>query len=83
MTFWPLGAESETAKLAFDVPALPSVSDTSLMTIEGAASLSVIVPVPVGTVMSAVAGGCGFVRLTVNVSFASSSRSPTIGIVMF
>ncbi len=38
---------------------------------------------PVATVMSAVAGGCAFVRFTVNVSFASSSRSPAMGIVMF
>ena len=52
------------------------------MTSDGVGSLSVIVPVPVAVVMSAVAGGCGFVRLTVNVSFASSSRSPATGMVI-
>ncbi len=71
-----------TAKFALVVPTLPSVCDTSLMTSEGVGSLSLIVPVPVGVVMSAVAAGVGLLRLTVNVSFASSSRSPLTGMLM-
>jgi hypothetical protein len=47
VTVRPLGTDSATSKFMFVVPASPSATDTSLMTIDGGASLSVMVPVPI------------------------------------
>ncbi len=73
MTVWPLAADSVTVKVAGEVPALPSFNDTSLMLRVGVASSSVIVPVPTAAPSVALVG---LVSVTVNVSLASSSRSP-------
>ena len=60
-------------KVALTVPALPSVTVTSSIESVGSGSSSVIVPTPWP---SAIVAFVGFERLTKNVSFASSSRSP-------
>ena len=66
MTVWPLAALSVTVKVA--VPAA-SLTVTSLIASDGAASSSVIVSVPVEPA-----------TLTVTVSLTSSSASRTTGI---
>ena len=71
----PLGTDSDTVKSAFVVPALPSVTVTSPIAIDGTGSLSVIVPVPIAVVMVALPG---FDKVTRYVSFTSSLRSPWI-----
>ena len=60
-------------KIALTVPALPSVTVTSLIEMVGAASSSVIVPMPWPSRMVALVG---LVRFTKKVSLISSSRSP-------
>ena len=60
-------------KVAATVPLLPSLTVTSLTATAGSGSLSVIVPSPSP---SPIVAFDGFERLTKNVSFASSSRSP-------
>ena len=60
-------------KAALTVPALPSVTVTSLIESVGGGSSSVIVPTPWASAIVALAG---LVRLTRNVSLVSSSRSP-------
>ena len=76
MTILPLAADSVAVKVMFDVPALPSTSETSLITIEANGSSSVIVPIPW---LSAIVTFTGTVRFTKNVSSISSKTSPTIG----
>ena len=73
MTVSPLAAESDTVKVALTVPLSPSVTVTLLTESVGWASSSVIVPTPIP---SAIVTLDGFDRLSVNVSFASSSVSP-------
>ena len=46
MTVWPLAAHRLTVKIALTVPALPSVTVTSLIEMVGASSSSVMVPMP-------------------------------------
>ena len=60
-------------KVAATVPELPSVTVTSLTDSAGSASSSVIVPMPCASTIVALPA---FVRLTVNVSFGSSRKSP-------
>ena len=60
-------------KVAATVPLSPSVTLTSLIVSAGSGSSSSIVPTPW---LSAIVALIAFVRLSVNVSFASSSRSP-------
>ena len=76
----PLGTDSDTVKFAFVVPALPSVTVTSSIAIDGTGSLSVIVPVPIAVVIVALPG---FDSVTRYVSLISSLRSPwtVMGIV--
>ena len=62
-----------TVKVASTVPVSPSATVTSSTDSAGIGSSSVIVPPPCPSVIVAFVG---FVRLTKNVSFASSSRSP-------
>ena len=62
-----------TAKVAATVPVLPSVTVTSLTDSVGSASLSVIVPSPVGSEIVALTG---FDRFNVKDSSISSSTSP-------
>ena len=64
-------------KSAFVVPAFPSVCETSLMTMEGRGSLSVMVPVPMAV---AIVAFTGFERVTRYVSLASFSTSPCTAI---
>jgi hypothetical protein len=65
---------------AVTVPALPSVTATSLMNNEGAASSSVIVPTPVP---SAIVAFVGTDKTTLNVSLDSLSVSPLTVIETF
>ena len=60
-------------KVALTLPPLPSVTVTLLIEMVGSESLSLTVPRPCP---SAMVTFDGFERLSVNVSFASSSRSP-------
>jgi hypothetical protein len=60
-------------KTAFTVPALPSVTVASSIESDGAPSSSVIVPSPDPSPIVALTA---LVRLTLNVSSASSSVSP-------
>ena len=60
-------------KVALTELLLPSVTVTLLMASVGVGSLSVIVPVPDAVAIVAFAG---VLRVTVNVSVASSRRSP-------
>ena len=59
--------------VAFVVPMSPSTTLTSLTESAGVGSSSLIVPVPCA---SAIVTLTAFVRLSVNVSFASSRTSP-------
>jgi hypothetical protein len=72
----PLGADSDTVNVAFVIPTSPSTTLTSLTERVGIASSSLIVPVPCASWIVTLTP---FVRLNVNVSFASSSRSPMTG----
>ena len=78
-TLRPLGASRPSVKAAATVPALPSVTVTSLTETTGSASSSVIVPV---ADPSAIAVPSGAERVIVNVSSFSSSRSPLTGTVI-
>jgi hypothetical protein len=73
VTARPLAGVSVTVKVAATVPEFPSVTVTSLIESAGSASSSVIVPMPWLSVIDALTA---FVRLSANVSFASSSTSP-------
>jgi hypothetical protein len=64
--------------VALTAPPLPSVTVTSLTETVGGASSSLIVPTPWPSAMVAFDG---FDRVSVNVSFASSSVSPTTSTV--
>jgi uncharacterized membrane protein len=72
----PLAPERVTAKVRLEEPALPSANETSLIEMVGAASLSVMVPVPVAVPRVALVGE---LKVTVKVSLASSTVSPTMG----
>ena len=69
----PEGAESETVNVAVVVPTSPSRTVTLLTETVGAASLSVIVPIPWLSPMVALEG---LDRSRVNVSLNSFNRSP-------
>jgi hypothetical protein len=78
VTVWPLAAESVAVKTALVVAMLPSGTVTSSIETLGAASSSLIVPTPSPSAMVALIGA---VRLTVKVSSASESVSPTTSTV--
>jgi hypothetical protein len=75
----PLAAESVTVKVADVVPLLPSVTVTSLIDSEDAASLSLMVPWPWLSRMTALTA---FERFTKNVSLGSSMVSPLTSTVI-
>jgi hypothetical protein len=64
-------------KVAFTVPALPSVTVTSLMEILGSSSRMVPIPWP-----SAITALVALLRLTKKVSFGSPRRSPLTSTVI-
>ena len=68
-----LTAPSNTLKIKFEEPLSPSMTWAGAMEIEGAASSSLIVPVPVAVPRAAFVG---FFRVTATVWFGSSVRSP-------
>ena len=70
---WLLAFDSETVNVAAIVPALPSVTDTSLMEIVGCASSLLIVPTPW---LSAIVAFVALDRFTLKVSFGSNTVSP-------
>ena len=73
VTVFPLAAESETVNVAVVVPALPSARETSSIERAGAASSSLIVPIPEP---SAIVALTGLDNVTVKVSLFSSTTSP-------
>ena len=82
VTALPLAADRVTVKVAVVVPALPSVTVTSLTDRVGAASSSVIVPRPEP---SAIVAFPGLERVMPKVSSISSSTSPftvTVNVVV-
>ncbi len=76
VTVLPLAAESVAVNVMLAVPALPSVSETSLMVSDGAVSSFTMVPAPW---LSAIVAFVAPDRFTTYVSLGSSVRSPTIG----
>ncbi len=75
LTVLPLACESETVNVAGVVPLLPSVTDASVIVIVGGASSSLMVTMPT---LSSMVALDGFESVTLNVSLASTARSPTI-----
>ena len=72
----PLAADNVAVNVMLAVPALPSVSETSLMVSDGAVSSFTMVPAPW---LSAIVALVAPERFTTYVSLFSSMRSPTIG----